>query len=38
MIALYQAALAGQRDAKTLWRELKAGSQYGVTRGPLNVL
>ncbi|MGC8643646.1 MAG: U32 family peptidase, partial [Isosphaeraceae bacterium] len=37
-IALYQAALEGKRDAKTLWRELKASSQYGVTRGPLNVL
>lgn len=37
-IALYQDALAGKRDARTLWRELKAGSQYGVTRGPLNVL
>jgi len=38
IIGLYQAALAGQRDAKTLWRELKARNQYGVTRGPLNVL
>ncbi len=38
IIGLYQAALAGQREAKTLWRDLKASSQYGVTRGPLNVL
>jgi putative protease len=37
-VSLYQAALAGDRDAKTLWRELKASNQYGVTRGPLNVL
>ena len=29
---------SGQREAKTLWRELKASNQYGVTRGPLNVL
>ena len=28
----------GRRDARTLWRDLKASSQYGVTRGPLNVL
>ena len=38
IIGLYKAALAGQRDAKTLWRDLKASNQYGVTRGPLNVL
>jgi putative protease len=37
-VSLYQSALTGDRDAKTLWRELKASSQYGVTRGPLNVL
>jgi U32 family peptidase len=38
IIGLYKAALAGQRDAKTLWRDLKATNQYGVTRGPLNLL
>ena len=38
IIGLYKAALAGQREAKTLWRDLKASNQYGVTRGPLNVL
>lgn len=38
IIALYQDLLAGRRDARTAWRDLKASSQYGVTRGPLNVL
>jgi len=38
IIGLYQAALSGQREAKTLWRDLKASNQYGITRGPLNVL
>ena len=38
IIGLYKAALAGQREAKTLWRDLRASNQYGVTRGPLNVL
>jgi putative protease len=37
-IGLYQDALAGRRDARNLWRELKASNQYGVTRGPLAVL
>ena len=37
-IGLYRTALEGNRDVKTLWRELKASNQYGVTRGPLNVL
>jgi U32 family peptidase len=37
-IRLYREALAGQHDAKALWRELKAANQYGVTRGPLAVL
>ncbi len=37
-IRLYREALAGRRDGKTLWRELKATNQYGVTRGPLAVL
>jgi putative protease len=38
IIALYQDLLSGRRDPKTAWRDLKASSQYGVTRGPLNVL
>jgi putative protease len=37
-IGLYQEAIAGRREAKTLWRELKATGHYGVTRGPLAVL
>lgn len=37
-IGLYQDVLDGKRDAKTLWRDLKATGKYGVTRGPLNVL
>ena len=37
-IGLYRDALSGQRDGKTLWRELKASNQYGVTRGPLAIL
>jgi putative protease len=37
-IRLYREALLGRRDGKTLWRDLKASNQYGVTRGPLAVL
>ena len=37
-IGLYRDALAGRRDAKNLWRDLKASNQYGVTRGPLAIL
>jgi putative protease len=37
-LRLYQEAIAGRRDAQTLWRALKATSRYGVTRGPLAVL
>ena len=37
-LALYADALAGRRDARTLWRDLKASNQYGVTRGQLAVL
>jgi putative protease len=37
-ISLYQDVLAGRRNAKDLWRELKASNQYGVTRGPLAIL
>jgi putative protease len=38
ILGLYQDAMAGRRDAKDLWRELKATNQYGVTRGQLAVL
>ncbi|QEH33287.1 putative protease YhbU precursor [Aquisphaera giovannonii] len=37
-IGLYRAVIEGRRDAKSLWRELKATNQYGVTRGPLAVI
>jgi U32 family peptidase len=37
-IVLYREVIAGEREGKALWRELKASSQYGVTRGPLAVL
>ncbi len=38
IVALYRETIAGRRDGKTLWRELKASNQYGVTRGPLALL
>ncbi len=38
IIGLYHEAIAGRRDAKDLWRELKATGQYGVTRGALAIL
>ena len=37
-IGLYRETLAGRREAKNLWRELKASGQYGVTREALTVL
>jgi putative protease len=37
-LGLYQDALAGRRDAKTLWKALKATGNYGVTRGQLTVI
>jgi putative protease len=37
-LSLYRETAAGLRDGKTLWRELRATNQYGVTRGPLAVL
>jgi U32 family peptidase len=37
-IMLYREVIAGERDGKSLWRELKASNQYGVTRGPLAVI
>ena len=38
IVGLYRAAIEGRRDPRTLWRELKASSQYGVTRGSLAVI
>ena len=38
ILGLYQDAIAGRRDTKNLWRELKATNQYGVTRGQLAVI
>jgi len=37
-ITLYREVIAGNREGKALWRELKAANQYGVTRGPLAVI
>ena len=37
-IGLYREVLAGDRAGQSLWRELKASNQYGVTRGALAVL
>jgi putative protease len=37
-LGLYRDVLEGRRDARNLWRELKASARYGVTRGPLTVL
>jgi putative protease len=37
-LRLYQDVLANRRDPRSLWKELKASNEYGVTRGPLNVL
>lgn len=33
VLRTYQELLAGQRDAEDIWRDLKAQSQLGVTRG-----
>ena len=38
ILGLYRDAIAGRREARGLWRDLKATSQYGVTRGQLAVL
>ncbi len=38
ILGLYRAHLAGERDGKSLWRELRATGQYGVTRGSLTIL
>jgi putative protease len=37
-IGLYRDVIAGKRDGRELWRDLKASNQYGITRGPLAVL
>ncbi len=38
IIGLYREALAGRREGKNLYRDLKATSKYGVTRGALAIL
>ncbi|WP_435022360.1 DUF3656 domain-containing U32 family peptidase [Tundrisphaera sp. TA3] len=38
ILSLYRGAMDGTRNAKDLWRELKATNQYGVTRGQLSIL
>jgi putative protease len=38
IIGLYRDVLEGHRDPKGLWRDLKATSKYGVTRGALALL
>ena len=37
-LTLYSDAIIGQRDPKSLWRDLKATGKYGVTRGALAIL
>jgi putative protease len=37
-LSLYSDAISGRRDARTLWKNLKATNRYGVTRGQLAVL
>ncbi len=37
VIRAYQSLLAGDRDGEGLWRELRAQSQLGVTKGTLDV-
>jgi putative protease len=38
IIGLYRDAIDGRRDPRTLWRDLRASNQYGVTRGSLAVI
>jgi putative protease len=38
VIGLYREVVEGRRDPKGLWRDLKATSKYGVTRGALAIL
>jgi len=35
VIRAYRDLVAGSRDGETLWREVKASNEFGVTRGPL---
>ncbi len=35
IIQLYREALDGRRDPQTLWKQLRATSNYGITRGQL---
>jgi putative protease len=37
-LLLYRGAMRGTREARTLWKDLKATNRYGVTRGQLAVL
>lgn len=37
-LRLYRDALAGHREPRTLWKDLKATNRYGVTRGQLAIL
>ena len=38
VLELYRGALEGRREGRTLWRDLKASSHYGLTRGALAVI
>ncbi|WP_165227200.1 DUF3656 domain-containing U32 family peptidase [Aquisphaera insulae] len=38
IVPLYREVIEGRREARNLWRELKATSQYGVTRGALAIV
>ena len=35
VVRAYGDLVAGRRDGETLWREVKASNEFGVTRGPL---
>ncbi|MFO0804476.1 MAG: hypothetical protein U0791_15295 [Gemmataceae bacterium] len=37
LIAQYRRVLSGEGDGRTVWRELRALNQLGVTRGTLNL-
>ncbi len=37
-LAIYRQVLEGRREARLLWKDLKATNRYGVTRGQLAVL
>jgi putative protease len=38
VIGLYQEAIAGRREGRGLWKDLRATNQYGVTRGQLAIV